>query len=225
MPGQYFQPIRRIFLNLSGGTVTGDTVFTQGVHVNTLTGDTIYSGGTLLEQIIYDISTSFSANTYITYVQPGTNITTGGTGLLPIVSVVPSPVFNNLIVSGNTELNVVSASTIFSGGNNLNQIITQIASERPFLPISGGTGGQYYFTGNTTGQTIFVENNILPTLDNNSDLGSTIKRFRGLNLINGVAVAFTATTKVVTPSIELGTVTVTDTNIILTGNTLDGGGW
>lgn len=225
MPGQYFQPIRRIFLNLSGGTVTGDTIFTQGVHVNTLTGDTIYSGGTLLEQVIYDISSSLSASTFITHVQPGLNITTAGTESNPIISVLPSPIFNNLIASGNTQLGIVSAITYYSGVTNLNQIINQIASERPFLPTSGGTGGQYYFTGNTTGQTVYVENNISPTLDNNSDLGSTIKRFRGLNLINGVAVAFTATTKVVTPSIELGTVTVTDTNIILTGNTLDGGGW
>lgn len=183
MPGQYFQPIRRIFLNLSGGTVTGDTVFTQGVNVNSLNGDTIYSGGTLLENIIYGITSSISASGFTTFVQPGVNITTGGTGLFPIISVVPSPVFNNLFSSGNTQLNIVS------------------------------------------GQTFFVENNILPNVDNNSDLGSTIKRFRSLNIVNGVTVQFTATTKIATPIIELGTIVLTDTNVILTGNTLDGGGW
>lgn len=225
MPGQYFQPIRRIFLNLSGGTVTGDTVFTQGVHVNTLTGDTIYSGGTLLEQVIYDILSSLSASTFITHVQPGLNITTAGTESNPIISVLPSPVFNNLIASGNTELGAVSASTIFSGGNNLNQIITKIASERPFLPTSGGTGGQYYFTGNTTGQTIYVENNLIPITDDNSNLGTTFKRFRELNTVNGVAVNFTAETRVSTIELKLGDTSVTENNIILTGNTLYGGTW
>lgn len=161
MPGQYFQPIRRIFLNLSGGTVTGDTVFTQGVYALNLSGDTIYSGNTNLTDIILQLSTG-------------------------------------------------ATSGITSGS---------------FLPLTGGTGGQYYFTGNTTGQTIFVEQNIEPTIDNNSDLGSTIKRFRNLNTVNGVAVNFTAETRIVTPKIELGTIVLTDTSVILTGNTLDGGGW
>lgn len=160
MPGQYFQPIRRIFLNLSGGTVTGDTVFTQGVYALTLSGDTIYSGGTNLSDIIMSVATG----------------------------------------SGITILD-------------------------KYLSKSGGTGGQYYFTGNTTGQTIYVEQDIIPTIDNTSDLGSTIKRFRSLNTVNGVAVHFTAETRIITPKIELGTVVLTDTSVILTGNTLDGGGW
>ena len=46
MSGIYFHPIKRIFLNLSGGTVTGDTVFTEGVYATRLSGGTIYSGST-----------------------------------------------------------------------------------------------------------------------------------------------------------------------------------
>lgn len=161
MPGQYFQPIRRIFLNLSGGTVTGDTVFTQGVYALNLSGDTIYSGGTNLSDIIL-------------------------------------------------QLSIGATSGMTSGF---------------FLPLTGGTGGQYYFTGNTTGQTIFVEQDFIPTIDNNSDLGSTIKRFRNLNTVNGVVVNFTAETRIVAPQIELGTVILTDTSVVLTGNTLDGGDW
>lgn len=168
MSGQYFNPIKRIFLNLSGGTVTGDTVFTQGLTASTLYAENfLYSAGTNLEIIIKNIAE---------------NSATGAT------------------------------------------------SNALYLPLSGGTGGQYYFTGNTTGQTLFVQNNIEPISDNNSDIGSTIKRFRNLNIVNGVSVNFTAETKVVAPTIsattiQLGDTTITENNIILSGYTLEGGDW
>ena len=168
MSGQYFNPIKRIFLNLSGGTVTGDTVFTQDLTASTLYAENfLYSAGTNLEIIIKNIAE---------------NSATGAT------------------------------------------------SNAPYLPLSGGTGGQYYFTGNTTGQTLFVQNNIEPISDNNSDIGSTIKRFRNLNIVNGVSVNFTAETKVVAPTIsattiQLGDTTITENNIILSGYTLEGGDW
>ena len=168
MSGQYFYPIKRVFLNLSGGTVTGDTVFTQGLTALTVSAEnTFYSAGTNLETII--------------------------------------------------KLLAVNAAT---GA-------TSVAA---YLPLSGGTGGQYYFTGNTTGQTIFVENNFEPTFDNNSDIGSTIKRFRNLNIVNGIAVNFTAETKIVAPiisatTIQLGDTLIYENNIILSGYTLEGGTW
>jgi len=161
MPGQYFQPIRRIFLNLSGGTVTGDTVFTQGVYALNLSGDTIYSGGTNLTDIILQLSTG-------------------------------------------------ATSRITSGS---------------FLPLTGGTGGQYYFTGNTTGQTIYLENDLIPITDNSSSLGTIIKRYRDLNTVNGIAVNFTAETRISTVELKLGNTIITEDNIILSGNTLYGGNW
>jgi len=168
MSGQYFNPIKRIFLNLSGGTVTGDTVFTQGVTGLTISAqNTFYSAGTNLETIIKLLAS---------------NAATGAT--------------QNLA----------------------------------YLPLSGGTGGQYYFTGNTTGETIYVQNNIEPLSDNNSDVGSTIKRFRNLNIVNGVAVNFTAETKIIVPTIsattiQLGDTLISENNIILSGYTLEGGTW
>jgi hypothetical protein len=159
MSGIYFHPIKRIFLNLSGGTVTGDTVFTQGVHALRLSGDTIYSGSTELETVIRNISSSFSG------------------------------------ITGD------------------------------FLPLSGGTGGPYLFTGGTTADTITVTTTVMPSVDNTVDLGSPVRRFRSLNTVDGVAVNFTASTKVKTAQIELGTVLVTDTSVILTGHTIDGGDW
>lgn len=153
MSGNYFQPIKREFLNLSGGTVTGDTLFTQN-----LSASTYYSGSTPLENIIYNISTGATA-------------------------------------SGN------------------------------FLPTSGGTGGPYKFIGNTTADTIFVSTLVEPQVDNIVDLGTPFKRFRNLNIVNGVAVNFTAETRVSTIELKLGNTIVTEDNIILSGYTLEGGSW
>jgi len=66
-------------------------------------GTDIFSGGTSLETIIYNISSSVSGEH--TVVQPGSNITTGGTANAPIVSVVDSPSFNQLTTSGLTTVN------------------------------------------------------------------------------------------------------------------------
>ena len=162
MSGMYFNPLKRVFLNLSGGTVTGDTVFQQGLYANHFSGGTFYSGSTSLENIISSIAISF-----------------------------------------------VTGSTLLTN----------------YLPLSGGVGGQYYFTGNTTGETIYISNDILPQVDNISNLGTTIKRFRDLNIVNGVAVNFTAETRISTIELKLGNTIVTESNVILTGNTLVGGTW
>lgn len=154
MSGSYFQPIKREFLNLSGGTVTGDTLFTQN-----LTASTYYSGNTSLEDIIIDLAT------------------------------------NSTGITGN------------------------------YLAISGGTGGPYNFVGNTTASTLFVSTLIEPQTDNVVDAGTSFRRFRNLNTVNGIAVNFTASTRVSTQELKLGETIVTENNIILSGYTLEGGGW
>lgn len=153
MSGNYFNPLKREFLNLSGGTVTGSTLFTQN-----LSATTYYSGATPLETIIQNIST---------------DVTTQGA----------------------------------------------------FLPLSGGTGGQYNLTGSTTASTMIVSTIIEPQTDNSVDLGTSIRRFRDLRVVNGISVNFTAQTRVTVPEIKLGTETVTENNIILSGYTIDGGSW
>lgn len=92
-----------------------------------------------------------------TNVQPGTNITTGGTALAPIVSVVSSPSFSNLTFSGTGQFatttsttfsgGTVSGGTIYSGATNLSTTIINVAAAtgdftrvRPGSNIStGGT--------------------------------------------------------------------------------------
>lgn len=85
------------FLSLSGGTVTGSTSFSAN-----LSAATYYSGSTNL----YDI---FSTTDDITRIQPGTNITTGGTGNIPIISIVDSPSVNNINFSGTAIGGTVQA--------------------------------------------------------------------------------------------------------------------
>lgn len=65
-----------------------------------------------------------------TYVQPGTNIMTGGTPSRPIVSVVPSPVFSS-----------ITATTIFSGAVDLSLLLTGGTSTRVQPGTNIVTGG------------------------------------------------------------------------------------
>lgn len=183
MSGNYIQPIKREFLNLSGGTVTGDTVFTQGLYANSLSGGTLYSGSTNLENIFLTPGQLSS-----TTLSQGSNVSLQQIGNDYQISVVDSPSFDNIDFSGT------------STGGNINAL-------------------------NITGDTIYANTVIEPILDNSVDVGTSFKRFRSLNTVNGVAVSFTASTRVTTPEIVLGTTTVTENNIILSGYTLEGGIW
>jgi len=183
MSGNYIQPIKREFLNLSGGTVTGDTVFTQGLYANSLSGGTLYSGSTNLENIFLTPGQLSS-----TTLSQGSNVSLQQVGADYQISVVDSPSFDNIDFSGT------------STGGNINAL-------------------------NITGDTIYANTVIEPILDNSVDVGTSFKRFRSLNTVNGVAVSFTASTRVTTPEIILGTTIVTENNIILSGYTLEGGIW
>jgi hypothetical protein len=183
MSGNYIQPIKREFLNLSGGTVTGDTVFTQGLYANSLSGGTLYSGSTNLENIFLT-----PGQLTATTLSQGSNVSIQQIGNDYQISVVDSPSFDNVDFSGT------------STGGDINAL-------------------------NITGDTIYASTLIEPIIDNSVDAGTPFKRFRSLNTVNGVAVSFTASTRVTTPEIILGTTTVTENNIILSGYTLEGGMW
>jgi hypothetical protein len=183
MSGSYIQPIKREFLNLSGGTVTGNTVFAQGLYANGLSGGTLYSGSTNLENIFLT-----PGQITATTLSQGSNVSLQQIGNDYQISVVDSPSFDNIDFSGT------------STGGNINAL-------------------------NITADTIYANTVIEPILDNSVDIATPFKRFRSLNTVDGVAVSFTASTRVTTPEIILGTTTVTENNIILSGYTLEGGTW
>jgi hypothetical protein len=160
MSGIYFHPIKRIFLNLSGGTVTGDTGIREA---STLIG----SGATL-----QDLQ-----------------------GVMSIGS------------TSSTASDVVIKAT---GGN-----IISFESDTASLIVGDSLSAS----------SLSMSGDITPDTDNAYDIGTPVRRFRTLNTVNGVAVNFTASTRIKTAQIELGNTIVTENNIILSGNTIDGGDW
>ena len=123
------------YLNLSGGTISGN------ILLQTISATTIISGSTNLYNIF-----STTDNNDITRVQPGSNITTGGTGNAPTINLAASPSVNGFTASGNTSLQTVSATTIISGSTNLYNIFSttdtnDITRIQPGSNITtGGTG-------------------------------------------------------------------------------------
>lgn len=195
MSGTYFHPIKRIFLNLSGGTVTGDTIFTQNLSSDTLN----------------ILSNPITANTEQCI----------------------------LVRSLDGSIKIREASSLISSAVTLQtlQEVMSIGSTSSTISdvfIETSNGSSITFKSDTaslildnviSATTISLGGDIIPQNDNTVDLGSTIKRFRNLNTVNGVAVNFTASTKIKTSQIELGNVILTQDNVILTGQTLDGGDW
>jgi hypothetical protein len=113
MSGNYFNPIKREFLNLSGGTVSGSTLFSQN-----LSASTYYSGSTPLENIIQNIATNTTnSGNYLSL--------SGGT------------------VSGETNFSGgLSASTIYSGSTDLYDIFQQIGVVDGVQTVGQGTNIQ-----------------------------------------------------------------------------------
>jgi len=106
MSGTYFNPIKRIFLNLSGGTVTGDTVFTEGVYADSLSGGTIYSGSTDLDTI-RGISNELTNGTFLPI--------SGGTGG-PYLFTGDTTIFTGLVsATGFTDSSLTSGRVIYAG--------------------------------------------------------------------------------------------------------------
>jgi len=162
------------YLSLSGGTVTGPTIFTGGLTANTISATTYFNlpvsgvtGGT-------GISAS-SSNGLVTIVNTlpdqvvtitgGTNININGTypnfGINFTGSTGVSGDF--LPLSGGT----VTGGTIFTSGvtaNTISATTYQNLPATPFLPLSGGTvTGATIFTGGLNGNTITSDGGFFTT--------------------------------------------------------------
>ena len=132
MSGIYINPSNNNSLNLSGGTVSGQTMFTGGLSANTFSAGTINSGSTNLYSIFQPIGASGGGAT----IQPGLNTYTGGTSIAPTVNI-SAATLSYLSVSGNSNIEALTANTfiaatisggtITSGGTDLyNIFITQL---------------------------------------------------------------------------------------------------
>jgi hypothetical protein len=134
-------------------------------------------------------------------------------------------------VSGNTYFSAdLSASTIFSGSTDLKDVIINLIYDNIieaglFLPLSGGTGGEYEFTGNTTANTIDLRGNIIPVNDNVSYIGEGDKRINYIYSYKGDFSFLTASTNINTIEILLGGLSITKNNIVLSGDVIFGGTW
>lgn len=103
---------------------------------NTISGGTIYSGSTNLYSIF--LQTAYSGAGSSTYVQPGTNISTGGTPSSPIINLINSPSIDGLSFSGSAignalSANTISGGTIFSGSTDLSYIFTSTAQTNSII--------------------------------------------------------------------------------------------
>jgi hypothetical protein len=137
---------------IGGGVQAGAGTLTS-LSAGTLSGGTILSGSTNLYSI-------FSQTDTVTRVQPGANITTGGTANAPTINLTASPSINNLTFSGTviggagqfaavtaTSLSAatLSGGTILSGGTNLYSIFATIPDQNDITRVQPGsnitTGG------------------------------------------------------------------------------------
>jgi hypothetical protein len=155
------------FLGLTGGTITGDLYIT-----NNLTASTLFSGSTDVEDIIRNLVSSDSH----TFVQPGSNITTGGTSQLPIVSTVASPSFNELTTSGNTILSNTTATTLFTTAITFDTTVTGLTN----------TPGQVYW--NPDDGTMDIDLTADVTLQTGQETHYFVKNQSGATILNGRAV-------------------------------------
>ena len=176
------------------GTSTGGNSVATNVSATT----NFYSAGTSLETIIYNIAASTED---VTRVQPGTNITTGGTANNPTVNLVASPSINNLSFSGIATGGAVNATSLsatnltntrvlIAGANGL---ITDDAgmtynSGADVLTVNGNftTNGTQYSGGTIVDDGVFtidaatnvqVDSELLPTTHLTYNLGAIGQRW------------------------------------------------
>ena len=189
MSGRYIFPyITGDFLPLSGGTITGDTVYAAGLSANTLSlysGFTFNNGEAEINRVLVSIDNQ------------------GNSTWKDVNSVV-----NPILDGQNTFVNILSSSTV------VNLVDSPSVNDINYSGI--GVGNKAIISA-VTAQTIEVGVDISPSVDNTVSLGRPFRRFRSLNTVNGVAVNFTATT------INLGSRIVTESSIVLTGDTIDSG--
>lgn len=138
-------------IDANGNWSANTDIYTSNLTAN----GNIISGSTDLYSIFQQLGTVVP-----TTVQPGSNITTGGTPTSPIISTVASPSFNGILASGATQLNTVtvvsltggtiSGNTFYSGTTPLSVIINSFSGSSSNL-FSGSTGANSIIANNGSG--------------------------------------------------------------------------
>jgi hypothetical protein len=137
-------------ITYSGISTGGNSVATN------VSATTFFSGSTNLGTVINSAITGITSNLTSTRVQPGTNITTGGTANNPTINLVDSPSVNGLTVSGtgnftgllqsggttlgNLFVNDVTAGTNISIGGSANHPTVNVISSPVFAGLVSATG-------------------------------------------------------------------------------------
>ncbi len=149
---------------LGGQNITGtdpDTVY----GINFAASGVITSGGTDLS----DIFLTEAAESDITRVEGGTNISTGGTDNNPVINLDDDIFVNDITVSGTGEF-----ATITSGGTDLSDIFSDISADiSDKYDKSGGTiDGSVFVTGNLDvfGTATTLNTETVRSKDNNIEL-------------------------------------------------------
>ena len=140
----------------TGGTVTGPTNFTNGLSANTFNTTSLTLNGVSLTAITDTFVTGFTYNGNNTFIisqnqgQPDLTAT--------INSVTGLTVNGNLVVTGNTALQSLSATSVNTNSLTLNNVT-----------ITGFTSYDYVFTGGTvTGPTNFINGLSATSVNTNS---------------------------------------------------------
>jgi hypothetical protein len=182
--------------NIPGYSVAGPENSEFNISWNYLTCETI-TGCTNLTNFIQNyIDAGLTASTSgatITYVQDGTNTFTGGTAQYPTVNIVASPSFNNFTSSGNTSLNVLSASTIYSAGTDLYNIFLTTNDGNDITRVQPGTNTYTAGTANNPSVNVSALTIDNLTVSGNTILGPTYSTsLSGLNIyLSGVSLTDT----------------------------------
>jgi len=134
-------------------SVNNNTLF-NSVSANTISGGTIYSGNTNLYSIFQQIGVGGDGSS--TSVQPGSNITTGGTASAPTINVIDSPSINSLTTSG---LTTIKSNFFVTGNTTVNTLTANTLSATTYL----GNGGNLTGITGAFGITIDGNGNVLTT--------------------------------------------------------------
>lgn len=152
------------FLSLSGGTVTGDTYFTQGLSASTFSAGTLYSGSTNLYDIFLPIGFSASTGNFIPMTGTGANLVTGDIQIDDAVNLSwnagnetlqYNPGSTNIELTTSNGFDLVSGAMMSAGTDLYNIFLTTAPSGTTgFSGWTSSTGVDSIIANNGTGNLV-----------------------------------------------------------------------